>query len=494
MPLFLLIQLSARLTRRSYLTSRAALLILGVGLLAGVPFSVRFALGLSPTLKALGTDASEAYLATLLGALFLAAVLGPAAGAATLTSVKSDDRLRLLPVSPWLLALGLTLGALADIALLPLLPPLIAALWRGGWVALLPLLLFTLCAVACGQILLRLSAVLANSRRLREGLGLLGPVAAGLVLVLASRPAAHAAPPPSQTRPAWTTIGPALRVTPPGLAARAVTQRSIVPALPLALWSGAALLGMGALLLRRTERESEHPAQRRRPLRLPWAPTEVEAIFRKESACLTREPFYRGGLGRLGLTTAALVLATLTPPSGPGDLLGFAGTALLAWAGTWTAQLACNQLGGDFAAGALLLGFPAPRWRIVLGKQLALGGLLLPATLGALLLFGIAAKLPTLRILLFLGYGALWLLALLGLGGVFSALWPYPLIPRRGMEASEGNASLLLGLGQLSVAAVAVALAVNLPWVCPLLWAACLPLSARLLTRRQTILSEQLAG
>ncbi|MGC4042720.1 MAG: hypothetical protein QM758_02830 [Armatimonas sp.] len=422
-----------------------------------------------------------------------AAVLGPAAGAATLTSAKSDDRLRLLPVSPWVLALGLTLGALADLALLPLLPPLIATLLRGGWLAALPLLLFTLCAVALGQMLLRVSAVLANSRRLREGLGLLGPVAAGLILVLASRPAAHAAPPPSQTRPVWTSIGPSLRVTPPGLAAHAVAQRSIVPALPLALWSGAALLGVGGLLLRRTEREPERPAQRRRPLRLPWVPTEVEAVFRKESASLTREPFYRGGLGRLGLTTAALVLATLTPPSGPGDLLGFAGTALLAWAGTWTAQLACNQLGGDFTAGALLLSFPAPRWRLVLGKQFALGALLLPVTLGTLLLFGVAAKLPALRVGLFMGYGALWLLALLGLGGLFSALWPYPLIPRRGVEPSEGNASLLLGLGQLAVATVAIALATNLPWACPLLWAGCLPLSAQLLQRRQTALSELLA-
>ncbi|MGC4042721.1 MAG: hypothetical protein QM758_02835 [Armatimonas sp.] len=68
--LFLFVQLSARLTRRSYLTSRAALLVLGIGLLAGVPFSIRYSLGLSHTLTALGTDASEAYLSTLLGVLF----------------------------------------------------------------------------------------------------------------------------------------------------------------------------------------------------------------------------------------------------------------------------------------------------------------------------------------------------------------------------------------------------------------------------------------
>jgi hypothetical protein len=489
-PLFLLFQLSARLTRRTYLTSRGGLLALAVALLAGLPYSARFALELPRFLEKLSEPHREWYLTTVLGVLFLGVALSPAAGGAALAG-HSDSRLRLLPVRPGTLAGGLVLGSLADPMLLPVLPPLIALLSRGA----LALILLALCALALGQLLLRLRSVLFAKRRVREGLALVGPILAALVLILASRPPARAATskiePPG---PAWQRIGASLPLTPPGLAARALTRRTLLPDVPLALWAVGLLGASGFLLSKRVERESDsRPARRRAPRPLPFLPPDLGALVQKELSGFSREPFFRGGLGKLGLTTALLVFAVLTPPDGPGDTLGFLGTGLLAWTGVWMAQLACNQLGPDFTAGALLLSFPMPRWRLLLAKNLALGALFLPLVGGVLLLYGLAAKLPLARTALFVGYGALWAVTLLGLGSVLSVLTPYALIFRRGAGDTDAGASQLLGLVQIGVASLALVLALQVPYACPLVWALGLFISGKLLTRRDAALSEQMA-
>ncbi len=489
-PLFLLFQLSARLTRRTYLTSRGGLLVLALALLAGLPFSARFALGLPHFLETLTEAHRELYLATLLAALFLGVALSPAAGAAALAG-SGDSRLRLLPVKPWTLAGGLVLGSLADPMLLPTLPPLVALLSQGT----LAVFLLMLCALATGQLLLRLTRVLFAKRRVREGLALACPLIAALILVLASRPPARAATGKLEpAAPAWQRIGATLPLAPPGLAARAIARRTLLPSVPLALWA-AGLLGASAFLLsRRIERESDaQPLRGRAPRPLSFLPADIGALLQKELAGFQREPFFRGGLGKLGLTTALLVFAVLTPPDGPGDALGFLGTGLLAWAGVWMAQLACNQLGPDFTAGALLLSFPIPRWRLLLAKNLALGLVLLPLIGGILLLYGLAARLPFSRTVLFMGLSSLWAMTLLGLGNILSVLAPYPLIFRRGSESTDAGASQLLGLVQIFVAALALILVLQVPYICPVIGALGLFVSGKLLARRDADLAERMA-
>ena len=278
-------------------------------------------------------------------------------------------------------------------------------------------------------------------------------------------------------------------MTPPGLATRAVETRSPVPLLGLTLWCGGLLVGGAWLLGRPDAPPGESPRPAAKPRYLPYLPPDLAALLLKEFQCLTREPFYRGGLGKVGATTAVVAFSAMVPPDGLGDTFGLAGTGLLAWLAVWTSQLACNQLGGEFVAGAGLFLYPISRMKLVAGKLLAHGALLGALAIGFTAVYALAARLPLARGLKFEGLALLWLLATLSLGAVVSALYPFPFFARG--DAEIESPSPLLGLLHLGIAALAGGIVALAPWGVPFLSAGGVWLAARLLTRRDFSLRER---
>ena len=495
-------QLSARLTRRRALASQPTLLVTAAAVLAGVPWSFGWSAKLPKFLTTLSPTESSSFVGVGLLAMFLLLALSPSLGSAVMLGEGGGlRRLTGYPASRHGLVAGLAVGGLFDLGILPVVAPLWRIGVRGQVLGVFGVVLLTACAAVLGQTLLLASYRVLTSRKLRESAGLLLPLAAVGFLILATRAPARAAAVPSKPAPLWKQVSRSpgwnlVAATPPGLAASAVETRSPLPLVGLTLWCGG-LLGFGAWLLGRPEAppgESSRPsASSRRTSRLPsWLPTDLGALIAKELLCLTREPFYRGGLGKVGATTAVVAFAALVPPDGPGDLLGFAGTGLLAWLAVWTSQLACNQLGGEFVAGAGLFLYPVSRVRLVLGKFLAHGALLGSLVVGFTAVYALSARLPFALGLKFEGLALLWLATILSLGAVVSALYPFPFFARR--DAETESPSLLIGLLHLTVAALAGGVVSVAPWSVPVVAAGSVWLSARILRRRDFELRERFAG
>ena len=494
-------QLSARLTRRRALASQPTLLVTAAAVLAGVPWSLGWSAKLPTFLATLTPTESSGFVGVALLAMFLLLALSPSLGSAVMLAEGGGlRRLTGYPASRHGLVAGLAIGGLCDLGLLPTLAPLLRLGLRGQALGVLGVVLMTACAAVLGQTLLLATYRMLTSRKLRESAGLLLPLAAVGFLILATRTPARAAAVPSKPAPLWKQVSRSpgwnlVAATPPGLAASAVETRSPLPLLGLTLWCGG-LLGVGAWLLGRPEAppgESPRPsASVRRGSRLPrWFPTDLGALISKELQCLTREPFYRGGLGKVGATTAVVAFAAMVPPDGAGDLFGIAGTGLLAWLAVWTSQLACNQLGGEFVAGAGLFLYPVSRVRLVLGKLLAHGAILGILVIGFTAVYSLSAKIPFALGLKFEGLALLWLATNLSLGAVVSALYPFPFFARR--DAETESPSLLIGLLHLTVAALAGGVVAVAPWSVPFLAVGCVWLAARILTRRDFALRERFA-
>lgn len=494
-------QLSARLTRRRALASQPTLLVTAAAVLAGVPWSLGWSAKLPKFLATLSPTDSNSFVGVALLAMFLLLALSPSLGSAVMLAEGGGlRRLTGYPASRHGLVAGLALGGLCDLGFLPTIAPLWQLGVRGQVLGVLCVVLMTACAAVLGQALLLASYRVLTSRKLRESAGLLLPLAAVGFLILATRAPARAAAVSTKPAPLWKRASRApawnlVAATPPGLTASAVETHSPLPVLGLSLWCGG-LLGVGAWLLGRPEAppgESPRTGPRRTPFPMPrWLATDLGALIAKELQCLTREPFYRGGLGKVGATTAVVAFATMMPPDGAGDLFGIAGTGLLAWLAVWTAQLACNQLGGEFVAGAGLFLYPASRVRLILGKLLAHGALLGSLVVGFTAVYALSARLPFSLGLKLEGLALLWLATTLSLGAIVSALSPFPLFARR--DAETESPGLLIGLLHLTVAALAGGVVAVAPWSVPFLAAGSVWLAARILTRRDFALRERFAG
>lgn len=494
LPTFrLLATLSIRLALRGYLASKAALLGAILLLLVLLPISIRLT---TASLALYNTPQADTVLRWTLLGLFCLFALAPLSTAAALPHAGDPSRLLMYPVTPRVLVLALAVGTLAEVTTPIALPPVFGIVAHFGVRSLPALLLLLTTALLFGQALLFIGGALARSRRIRELLTVALPFAMALLLVFAARQPARAALPAVRGAKAIVLPDPKLGLTPPGLASQAIAAQSLPAALGLLVWAGGTLALAGKLVSLRAGADPETASTRAGLSPFPrFGRGVVGVIAAKELTYFLREPTFRVAVSRSSATLILVGVLTFYPTNAPSfaavwdSTLGMAGVFFTL---LWVLERTANLWGSESAAGALLWSFPGPRWRWVVGKNLALLPLLGAMELFFLGEYALIVQAPLHTLVSYFGMGALWIGNLVAIGNLVSARFPFPVLG----EAASQSAGQSFGTGilYLSVAAIAAYLVV-LP-LAPLwtaaLWGGSIPLAGQLLLKREPQLIEAL--
>lgn len=406
------------------------------------------------------------------------------------------------------------------------LPIVLFLLGMGKWlqacVTLISFGFLSLQTGLCARLLAYLGAL--GARRLRRLAAVPGMTALLFLGLCAGMPPAFASLTttaaqhflPSHLPAASSSSAHALTaVLPSHIAARAViaTRQGDYASLAGSFGSMAACLlltgGTGLWALRRMERggmqeEGARVAARQRRLR-PTARSQagplrqVEELVRTEWRLLLRTPQNYLPLRRPAAMLLLGAFALLAPDMGKNpvdNLKELLAIGSLLYSLLWQLQFLCNRFGSESGTGALLFGFSIPRRRLLLGKNIALFGLLLLVDSPILVGMAFVSEVPE-RIGLFLMWLPLILLTLTSLGNIVSALQPFSiraLERRTGPEPPDGLTGaylligslaigLLMGVGALTAHGIGGWIAAAL--VLTGLYAASLQVASRLLTRRE---------
>jgi ABC-2 type transport system permease protein len=288
------------------------------------------------------------------------------------------------------------------------------------------------------------------------------------------------------------------------------------------LWGGLALvafagcLALSGLIVHAIERGDldvgrGSGARDRRGARM-LLPGPLGALLEKDLRLSWREPALRAAL--VGSLLGPLFFLIVLTRSGSEGSAGHLTLALGSFVGMST--FGANAFGFERRGVALLLGFPVPRWRILLGKNVAAMIFRLPGILSLLIAGTLVAPpsyLPASLTIAFVTF-----LVCMGIDNYISVLFPTP-APAPGANPYGGAAAGARGLGTvfLSTALLAGSLLVSSPfvllaWLPALLgnewlWAATLPLAvlgafavyvlllggaSRLLSRREPEMLERI--
>jgi len=356
----------------------------------------------------------------------------------------------------------------------------LACAWEGhpAFAALLPaaLVLWLLQAhlvLAAGDLLL---FNLRRSRRLMEAVGLLGTglfvallffqnylatrLVHGLAFGGAMRWLTHA----------WGALGPFLLLLPGLSAVSWVGAGRWAPLrLAAALAEAAGLLALGRLLLvRLMERGSAEGRRRTREGRREAERTSARPLERlaiwpfcvKDFRYLTRDPYLKTALMGILLYPFLWVLIATGPGfDARGALLhvGLPLVLLLSFA-----NLSTNHLAVEREGLLLLIGSPAPRWRLLAGKNLLLMGLYLAVTAaveGYFVWRGVKPGSAAADLVMAFSMGLIYF----GLGNLLSLLMPMPVAPRgrRLVPQVSGAKMFLVIFAQFAM--LGAVMAVDLP-------------------------------
>jgi ABC-2 type transport system permease protein len=286
-----------------------------------------------------------------------------------------------------------------------------------------------------------------------------------------------------------------------------------------AVYAAAGLLAIGAamaasgLLIRRISRGEldlgATAASRGRPARM-FLPGSLGALVEKDLRVAWRDPALKAGLF-LGVVGPLLFLAFMVQGGGARGGRGLLYLAMF----IGIQAFGNNAFGLERRAVALLLGFPVPRWRILVGKNLGAMAFRVPALLTMLVAGLLLAPLVYLPAAAVLALIAMVIAA--GVDNYVSILMPAHVPPPGqnpygGTAGTRGLAAAFLSLAMMFAAFLIASPFVLLAWL-PLLleepawWLASLPLglagalavyamliagAARLLEQRETDLLERI--
>lgn len=541
--IWLLVRLRWKTALRTYARDSSALMGAAIGLFVFGPAA--FAAAASCRAEFARLDAAHAaplLLVVLVAvqAVWLLLLLLPGAagagggGLAALGQAVPASVLRPFPVRPWQVVLAGALGALFDLPLLFALPVLGAVAGRfgqgplGAPMVVLLLAAFAFQTAALAQLIEQAWALFARRRRSTAWMGLLAALVVGVWFGLPSAFAAVTTKPQEEWlvrlraathRPAPAEAAPDAplwaQVLPSGVAAQGVAaaERREWPAALGALaltagLAGGAVFGAARLQQAAATREASGSSRRRVSRSAPAAdsPTaatpwsQVRAAAVTEWLNLTRSPG-----AHLPLRWPATLLLTvffgwmapnLDPRFPYENMRDLAGMGGLLYVALWQMQLLTDRFGNEAGTASLLFSTPAPRARLLMGRNLALGALLL-AVDGALVALMCASARAPHRI----GPMLLWLPAVLAVltaaGNVVSVLSPFP-IPKKGERfAAEPDRSLmflypLLGAGAWLALWPARALLAALP--APAAWLLVFAYAAGLYALSPYVAARLLAG
>jgi len=199
---------------------------------------------------------------------------------------------------------------------------------------------------------------------------------------------------------------------------------------------------------------------------LPDPVPEIVALVRTEWHLLLRAPQTYLPLRKPASLLLLGVFAFLAPDMGRNPIYNleeFLAIGTLLYIALWQMQFLCNRFGSEAGTGALLFGFSLPRRRLLLGKNIALFGLLL--VIDSPLLVGMAtvAEAPE-NTGLFLKWLPLILLTLTSLGNIVSVLHPFSILKQEkhgGKEPPEmlaGVYALVGGATYVALVPIAIGL------------------------------------
>lgn len=420
-PFKLLFWLKWTLTLRGYLRNVSALVGTLLALLILIPFAIGIGVGCAVGFQALPLPAKEYLLQGVLLSIYLIWLSAPLLGHA-LSDTYDVTKLFLFPISARQIFTGSILGSLLDWPVLLLFPTLLAVLigfgtsgWAFGLVGL-ALFLFLFHTLALSQALLLLIGSMLRSRRVRDVVLVLLPLFSILLYVgsqMFSRRAISVDWGRFFEGPAWQI----LNLLPSGITAHIVAASAKEQLLVAAEWflmltalTVGTIYLAGWLLERVYAGELEGFVIRKRApdrkptpmpaLSSPQVGEEPQAIFgfrpspvllamvEKEFKYLFREPYFKAMLVNLLYWIAIGFFAWL--PAAGGEKWHGVGEAM-PWVVTGgmlfsEMQLAFNIFGNEGAAAHLLFLYPAPRQLILLGKNLALLGVLSAVNLVAVVI------------------------------------------------------------------------------------------------------------
>ena len=172
--------------------------------------------------------------------------------------------------------------------------------------------------------------------------------------------------------------------------------------------------------------------------------TELKLLVRKPESYLTlRGPAAMVLIGVLGFLVPDM---GRDPVYSVKELLGLGGVLYNV---LWQMQLLCNRFGSESGTATALFSLSIPRWRLVLGKNVALLAVLLALDSIALAALCVVAEAPD-NILPFLGWLALALVVLTALGNIVSVLAPFSISrhdSRNRTDAPDGLAFAYVCIG-----------------------------------------------
>lgn len=497
MALKQLLWLRGKLVLRGFTRSRSVLIGVVLGLLFLAPMALGLAWGIGQGVLRLELPVAENLLR---GALLLVGAIwtiGPLLGF-QLNEAQDITRLFVYPVPVRKLFLAAVLGGLLDLTALLLQPSLVAVILgagarnpAGAVVALVAMPLFLFQTLAASQaITLALQGVL-QSRKWRDIALLIVPLfwmSWQFGMQTLSRNAVRTDWKALLASPMWEWAS----LLPPGLAARAVGA-GMKGMWPLAIaYLGA--LGLTTLLtfaisawvVERAyrgeavgvpapvpqERTSRQPRGRERGS----ASGVIAAIFRKEWALFTRDPYFRlMAMNFVYMLGLGLFMAFRPSRGAEGSAIFSEARSLLAiWMATslilfQQSILSYNIFGPEANAAQLLFAYPARRRELLIGKNLAGLSAILPLNLAATIVLCTSLKRVELLVVVLP-----WMLCasvlLTAVGNAVSVMLPYRVNPQ-GMRARGGNnGSAAYGFASLGVSLAALILyvpvlaAVLVPW------------------------------
>jgi ABC-2 type transport system permease protein len=392
----LLLRLKCLLQWRSYRRDVSALVgaLVGVGVL--LPTALLLAVALVVCFLHFSPASGEHTLRAILLVFYLFWVSAPLLGYELYESF-DVTRLFVYPLTSRQLFVGSLVSALVDLPTLFLLPIAVAILIGfsssplGYLLVLLHLALYLVHTLALSQGLFLAGSGLLRSRRARDLLLTLIPIAAGALYFLAR----HLAP---RDVAGWRLLWEGINYLPSGLAARGIAaarEGDLAASLAFALFLGlvaAATVGCAAGLLDRLYRgevptasdvgsdatgDALGPGDVSRVgvwARLSERFPVVTAIVEKELKYLARDPYFKATL--TALLYLVFFAAFIFAAPGASERLQRAGPAIF-WVATVMLLLAelqmlFNAFGTEGAAAWLLFQFPASRRDILIGKNITL--------------------------------------------------------------------------------------------------------------------------
>lgn len=191
---------------------------------------------------------------------------------------------------------------------------------------------------------------------------------------------------------------------------------------------------------------------------IPFA-SQLGALLATEARLLLRTPQFYLPLRKPASLVLLSVFVFLAPDMGRNPLYNlkeFLGVGALLYVALWQLQLLCNRFGNEAGTGALLFSLSVSRWRLLLGKNMALSLLLLildaPAVAALTLVADAPGNIPTLLLWLFP-----ILLTLTSLGNLTSVLVPFT-IARTDRQAGIEPPDSLVGIYLLVITATVLLL------------------------------------